>query len=142
MQKEIWVGGFAVGVKMSDLQYKTVAAPRRIKKMRDVKGKDAQIARAVQDVIQAETADGWRYLRTDVFPVEEAGGWFSKPQVVNRAVLVFARAMPQPAAQRPISQAPMSQAPAQQPMRAAPPLHAQHPDDTAPLPPLGGASRD
>lgn len=76
---------------MAEFKYKTVAAPRRAKKARGVKGADAQLAHNMGEIISREAADGWEYLRTDSLPVEEGGGMFSRGQVTWRAVLVFRR---------------------------------------------------
>lgn len=77
---------------MTAFAYKTIAAPRRPKKARGVKGPDAQLAHALGELISAESAAGWEYLRTDSLPVEEGGSMFSRPTTTWRAVLVFRRA--------------------------------------------------
>ena len=133
---------------MSDFEYKTVAAPRRVKKVRGVKGRDAQLAHMIAETITAEATNGWRYMRTDTFEAEEKSGWFSKTQIVRRSVMVFARA-----AQRPTSQhrapervpEPEPRAPRTPPPPAATreaPIQATQPAEPANLPPLGGATRD
>ncbi|WP_340110491.1 hypothetical protein [Pikeienuella sp. HZG-20] len=76
---------------MASYTYKTVAAPRRVRKARGVKGPDAALARAMDEIIAAEAAAGWEYLRTDALPVEEGGGFFSRATTTWRAVLVFRR---------------------------------------------------
>lgn len=76
---------------MSQHDYKTVAAPRRAKKVKGVKGRDAQFALAVEDIIRAEAANGWEYVRTDLFEAEEAGGLFSKSRAVSYSVMIFRR---------------------------------------------------
>lgn len=116
---------------MPAYEYKTVAAPRRPKKARGVKGKDAQMAHAVEELIQETAMGGWEYHRTDIFPVQEGGGLFSRAQTVQRAVMVFRRAASQPqatAAQRiatphqaphpPISAQPAAQQQASYPAQA------------------------
>ena len=100
---------------MTGYTYKTVAAPRRLKKIKGVKGKDALLARTVEDLIAVEAAQGWEYQRTDTFPVEEKGGLFSKSSVETRAVLIFRKAVASAPAQ-----------PVAQPMAAAP-QHAAQP---------------
>ena len=79
---------------MSGYSYKTVAAPRRLKKIKGVKGKDALLARTVEDLIAVEAAQGWEYQRADMFPVDEKSGFFSKSSTEMRAVLIFRKAAP------------------------------------------------
>ncbi|MFV0474886.1 MAG: DUF4177 domain-containing protein [Pikeienuella sp.] len=78
---------------MAEYEYKTVAAPRRLRKTRGVRGPEALIAHAIGEIISAESASGWEYLRADSLPVEEGGGMFSRAATVWRAVLVFRRPM-------------------------------------------------
>lgn len=130
---------------MSGYSYKTVAAPRRLKKVKGFKGKDALLAHAVEELIAVEAAQGWEYLRADSFPVEEKGGMFSKPVVTERAVLVFRKAVaaqqyqqpavaPQPApAPQPATQ------PAPQPQRTEPHMAAGA-DEPSSAPSVGGAN--
>lgn len=76
---------------MAEFKYKTVAAPRRVKKARGVKGAEAQLAHNIGEIIAREAVDGWEYLRADSLPIEEGGGMFSRPHVSWRAVLIFRR---------------------------------------------------
>lgn len=134
---------------MTGYNYKTVAAPRRLKKVKGVKGQDALLAHSVEELIAVEAAQGWEYLRADTFPVEEKGGMFSKAAVTERAVLVFRRpaavqhvrpAAPQP---QPVQQAPQPVA-APQPAPAPQPAAAPQPAPAAPqpirTPTIGGAN--
>lgn len=124
---------------MTGYQYKTVAAPRRLKKVKGVRGKDALLAHAVEDLIAVETAQGWEYLRADSFPVEDKGGLFSKPVVTERAVLVFRKAIP---AHQPVAQPQPAPQPAAQP---APPQRAEPsvaPAPEAPRAPTVGGAND
>jgi len=75
-------------------EYKTVGAPERGKRTRDSRSGSDRAAAAMQDIIQAEAAEGWEYLRTDLIPVLERVGWLSRPREVHRAVLIFRRALP------------------------------------------------
>lgn len=119
---------------MAGYTYKTVAAPRRLKKVKGVKGQDALLAHSVEDLISVEAAQGWEYLRADTFPVEEKGGMFSKPVVTERALLVFrkpsAAQQVRPVAAQPVQAAPQPVAqptaqPAPQPIAAPKPAPAQ-----------------
>lgn len=106
---------------MTGYNYKTIAAPRRLKKVKGVKGQGALLAHSVEELIAVEAAQGWEYLRADTFLVEAKGGMFSKPVVTERAVLVFRKPiavqMAQPVAAQPVQPAPQpAPAPAPQPV--------------------------
>lgn len=73
------------------VEYKCVGAPERPKKKRGAKTRSDRVAAVMQDVINAEAVDGWEYVRTDLVPVEEKSGWFSRATEVHRAVLIFKR---------------------------------------------------
>jgi hypothetical protein len=73
------------------VEYKCVGAPERPKKKRGAKSRSDRVAAVMQEVIDAEAVDGWEYLRTDLVPVEEKTGWFSRAHEVHRAVLIFKR---------------------------------------------------
>lgn len=108
---------------MPDFEYKTVAAPRRVKKVKGVKGRNESLAAMVEAIIHDEAAGGWDYLRTDIFPVEEKPNWFSSRGEVNKGVMVFRRAIPtrqaEPAPQ-PVAQPQPAPQPAPQPVMAEP----------------------
>ena len=76
---------------MPELDYKTVTAPRRLRKVKGVKGADELLAYTIGELIEEQAAEGWRYLRADRFVVEEKTGFFSSVKTVERTVLVFAR---------------------------------------------------
>lgn len=118
---------------MTGYNYKTVAAPRRLKKVKGVKGQDELLAHSVEELIAVEAAQGWEYLRADTFPVEERGGMFSKPAVTERAVLVFRKPVavqsPQPVQRQAAPVQPVA-APAPQPATQQP----------QPAPSVGGAN--
>ena len=44
---------------MTGYNYKTIAAPRRLKKVKGVKGQDALLAHSVEELIAVEAAQGW-----------------------------------------------------------------------------------
>ena len=74
-----------------DYEYKCVGAPERPKRQRGVRGRSERVALAMQEIIDAEAVDGWEYQRTDLVPVEEKNGFFSRTHEVHRAVLIFRR---------------------------------------------------
>ncbi|MGB0854022.1 MAG: DUF4177 domain-containing protein [Pikeienuella sp.] len=120
---------------MSSAEYKTVPAPRRVKKIKGVKGAEATLAKMVEEIISEQASAGWDYVRTDTFPVEEKSGLFSARETVLKGVMVFKRggqapayapppqAAPQPAPYSP-PPAPTMHAPA-----PAPTMAADHEDD-------------
>jgi hypothetical protein len=71
-------------------EYKCVGGPERPKRQRGI-SRSERVALAMQEIIRAEAVDGWEYLRTDLVPVEEKAGLFSRTHEVHRAVLVFRR---------------------------------------------------
>lgn len=72
-------------------EYKCVGAPEKARRAKGAKTRTDRVAMAMQDLIQTEAIDGWEYLRTDMVPVEEKAGLFSRPRESRRAVLVFRR---------------------------------------------------
>ena len=76
-------------------EYKCVAAPERAKRRKGARGRTERVAKAMEEIISAEAIEGWEYQRTDLIPIEEKSGLFSRPQEVHRAVLVFRRALAQ-----------------------------------------------
>lgn len=74
-------------------EYKVVGAPERAKRARGARTRTDRVARALQDLINSEAVEGWEYQRTDLLPVEERAGFFSRVRETHRAVLVFRRAL-------------------------------------------------
>src|SRR5690625_1018622 len=72
-------------------EYKCVGAPEEPRRQRGVRAWSDRAALAMQEVITAEAVDGWEYLRTDLLPVEEKDGFFSRARRTQRAVLIFRR---------------------------------------------------
>lgn len=108
-------------------EYKCVGAPEKGKRGKRVRTRSDRVATAMQEIIADEAVDGWEYLRTDLVPVEEKSGIFSRVQEVHRAVLVFRRMLPQQS--RRLFEAPAGApyhapeaAPVTHPMQAPPPM--------------------
>ena len=76
-----------------DYEYKCVAAPEKAKRRRGAKTRTDRVAGAMEDILKTEAVGGWEYQRTDLIPVEEKAGMFSRAHEVHRAVMVFRRAV-------------------------------------------------
>lgn len=74
-----------------DYEYKCVGAPEKPRKSRRAKTGSQRLAVSMEELIQEEAVNGWEYMRTDLVPVIEKAGLFSRAQEVHRAVLVFRR---------------------------------------------------
>jgi hypothetical protein len=74
-------------------EYKTVGAPEKGKRQRGARSQSDRVAAAFDEVLQDEAVEGWEYLRTDLLPVTERSGWFSRGHEVHRAVMVFRRSL-------------------------------------------------
>ena len=77
---------------MSNYEYQVVAAPRKGKSGKGVKGGPAKFANAISGLMNEMAAEGWDYLRADTLPCEERQGLTSKT-VKYHSMLVFRRAV-------------------------------------------------
>ncbi len=119
------------------VEYKCVGAPEKGKRKRGAKTRSDRVAHAMEEIIAAEAVDGWEYLRTDLVPVEERSGMFSRSHEVHRAVLIFRRGevaalpgrMPETRIEAPAPE-PVKEAPAIAPV--APPATPQEEPRLAP----------
>jgi hypothetical protein len=82
---------------MSNYEYRVVAAPRKGKSGKGVKGGPAKFANAISGLMNNMAAEGWDYLRADTLPCEERQGLTSKT-VKYHSMLVFRRAVANEAA--------------------------------------------
>ncbi len=82
---------------MSNYEYRVVAAPRKGKSGKGVKGGPAKFANAISTLMNDMAADGWDYLRADTLPCEERQGLTSKT-VKYHSMLVFRRPVAEEAA--------------------------------------------
>jgi hypothetical protein len=77
---------------MSAYVYKCLPAPRRVKKTREHRTPADAFSAAMQAVLNAEAAEGWEYVRTDLAPMEVRQGLFGGVTETHQAVLVFRKA--------------------------------------------------
>lgn len=59
---------------MSQYEYKVVPAPKKVGKVKGLKGTDQLFAAALSGIMNRMGADGWEYQRTDTLPCEERQG--------------------------------------------------------------------
>ncbi|WP_203228031.1 DUF4177 domain-containing protein [Roseovarius dicentrarchi] len=126
---------------MAQYEYKVIPAPTKGQKAQGIKTPEARIANTVEGVLNAQAADGWDYLRTDILPSDERSG-LTGSQTVYRTLMVFRRtkAEPQDTAGDIISDAQTvaeAVAPEKTPQRREPSLAPVAPTrgDPAPTPP-------
>ena len=75
---------------MASYEYKSVPAPNRAKKAKDLKGTPERFALSVDDALNAMAADGWEFLRSETLPVEERKG-LKGTQKSFQSLLIFRR---------------------------------------------------
>ncbi|WP_281984150.1 DUF4177 domain-containing protein [Thalassorhabdomicrobium marinisediminis] len=71
-------------------EYKVVPCPRKGLKAKGVKGAEAQFAHAMQTAMNEQAAEGWTYLRTDTWPMDERQGLTGKTTSFQ-TMMVFQR---------------------------------------------------
>lgn len=76
---------------MSSFEYKVIAAPKRIRKVKGVSGAPDQFAHTLAEAINEQARQGWEYLRADVMTAEEPRGFFRSDVTAEHTVLVFRR---------------------------------------------------
>ena len=81
---------------MPKFEYKIVPAPDRAKKIKGAKGPEARFAATLEEALNALGSDGWEFVRSEVFSVEERAGLTGKKST-DRQVMIFRRAQPEPA---------------------------------------------
>lgn len=113
---------------MPAFEYKVVPAPAKGTKAKGVKTPEARFANSVEITLNEMAAEGWEYLRAELLPSEERSGLTSS--TTNwRNVLVFRRALEQPA---------VEDVPVASPVVPAPVAEAQ--PDLPPEPPIAPAA--
>ena len=77
---------------MSAYEYKVMPAPARAEKVKGVRAPEARFARSVENLMNAQAAEGWEYLRAETLPSEERKGLGGRT-TKWRTVLIFRRAV-------------------------------------------------
>lgn len=78
------------GGEMQQFEYKVIPAPTQGEKLRGVKTTEDRFAQTLAALMNAQSRDGWDYLRTDTLPSEERVG-FTKRRTVFLNLLIFRR---------------------------------------------------
>lgn len=77
---------------MARYEYKVVPAPTKGVRAPGIKGNDARVAYALEQVMNEYGADGWEYIRADTLPFEERSR-LTRVETKYKNLLVFRRAM-------------------------------------------------
>lgn len=78
---------------MTSFEYKVIAAPRRIRKVKGVPGAADQFAHTLGEAINEQARQGWEYLRADVMMADEPRGFLRSDVTAEHTVLVFRRGL-------------------------------------------------
>lgn len=76
---------------MQRYEYKVIATPRKLKRVRGVKGPQARFAHLLTETMNEYAADGWEYVRAENLPIDEKQGLFKGSIETFQSVLVFRR---------------------------------------------------
>lgn len=95
---------------MQRYEYKVIATPRKLKRVRGVKGPQARFAHILTETMNEYAVDGWEYLRAESLPVDESQGLFKGSIETFQSVLVFRRALDLEAGSAPVI-APLAEEP-------------------------------
>ncbi|MEL7460861.1 MAG: DUF4177 domain-containing protein [Pseudomonadota bacterium] len=80
---------------MPGFEYKIVPAPDRARKIKGAKGPEARFAATLEEALNTLGADGWEFVRTEMFKTSERAGLTGKKSV-DRQVMVFRKPLPEP----------------------------------------------
>lgn len=121
---------------MTAYEYRVIPAPKRGIKAKGAKTAEDRFAVALAEVMNAQGAEGWDYVRSDMLPCEERQGLTGKATVYH-TLLVFRRAIATAQAEPPAASLPSPAAVPQ--IAVAAPRAVDAPLN--PAPPLGPAER-
>ena len=79
---------------MPRYEFKAVAAPRKGKGGKGIKGREAKFANALEEAMNELGAEGWDYVRTDMLPCEERSGLLGHT-TTDVHMMIFRRALPE-----------------------------------------------
>jgi hypothetical protein len=81
---------------MPGYNYRIVPAPERARKVKGAKTPEARFAATLEEDLNTLGEDGWEFVRTETFSVEERSGFTGKKSV-NRCMMVFRKPLAEPA---------------------------------------------
>ncbi len=79
---------------MTRYEYKVLPAPVKGLKVRGAKTSEARFAHALMEIMNAQGAEGWDYVRSDTLPCEERVGLTGRTTKFQN-MLVFRRPLPE-----------------------------------------------
>ncbi|APX90578.1 hypothetical protein BV394_13335 [Brevirhabdus pacifica] len=79
---------------MPRYEFTAIAAPRKGKSGKGVKGREAKFAHALGEVLNEMGADGWDYVRTDMLPCDERSGLLGST-TTDMHMMIFRRELPE-----------------------------------------------
>lgn len=72
--------------------YKSLPAPRQISKVAGAKTPQEKCARLLENLLNAQAADGWDYMGSETLTCEYRTGLLRRREISAQTVLVFRRA--------------------------------------------------
>jgi len=78
---------------MQRFEYKVIATPRKLKRVKGLKGPQARFAHILTETMNEYAVDGWEYVRAENLPVDEKQGLFKGTLETYQSVLVFRRVL-------------------------------------------------
>jgi len=78
---------------MGNYEYNVLPAPRRGKRAKGFKGDPARFSNVLTELMNAQAAEGWEYVKSETFPMEVKQGMFKGSSETTQCVLVFRRAL-------------------------------------------------
>lgn len=78
---------------MSNYEYKVVPAPRKVQRVKGIRGNDGRFAFNLTEMMNEQAEDGWEYYRAESLPIDEKSGLMGKTTEKYLALLIFRRAV-------------------------------------------------
>lgn len=80
---------------MAQYDYRAIPAPTKGQKIEGVKAPETRFAQTIEGLLNAQAAEGWEYMRSDVLPSDERAG-LTSTQTIYRTLLIFRRSTATP----------------------------------------------
>lgn len=72
-------------------EYKSLPAPRQAGKIAGAKTPQEKCAKMLENLLNAQAADGWDYMGSETLSCEYRSGWLRRREISAQTVLVFRR---------------------------------------------------